>query len=88
VIELRISADDLQAIARKLALSIPNRLYSESWRQIKAQLERIKPAPHLEPDPIRLPADDPEEFLDWLRSNGFGHIADGAIMLPAPGGGS
>jgi hypothetical protein len=87
MIELQISADELKAIAEELGLSIPTSLYPNVWHQIKAQVEAIKEAPLLAPSPIRLPATDPEQFLDWLSSRGFRHIADRAITPPAPGDG-
>jgi hypothetical protein len=86
-IELRLNADELRAIAERLGDFIPKRLYLNVWRQIEAQVDRIKAAPLLAPDPIHMPGDDPEQFLDWLRSNGFRVIADRAVTLPAPGDG-
>jgi hypothetical protein len=89
MIEVHISTGELREIAQELGHSIPTSLYPNVWIQIQAQAEAIKEAPLFPPGPIRLPADDPEQFLDWLRSSGFGHIAARAraITPPAPGDG-
>jgi hypothetical protein len=83
MIEIQLSAAELRAVELELAHPLPKQLYLSVWHQVKAELERIESAPHLDPGPIRLPETDPQ-FLDWLRSLGFGHMADRAITLPAP----
>ena len=74
--ELRLSAGELLAIIQELRHDIPLKLYPNVWRQLTAEAERIEEAPLLAPNPIHLPADDPEQFLDWLRTRSFRAIAD------------